>query len=109
MESNGKDIVERKSGHPGVGNVLQGGDPGGDTVWIEVIDPIGINVEDSGRDAHRVPAADHGEVGAEKPIWDFGYTDRRWSVGGSGDAVGVHIHRPHTKDGIPEGGEASYP
>ena len=64
--------MERGVGHPGVGNVLQGGVTGNGSIWIRVMGPVGRNGEDGIGYTNGVPVTDHKEAGAEKIIWDVG-------------------------------------
>ena len=54
------------------GNILQGGDTGGTTLWIGDLGNFGGDGEDGGGDSHRVSKAYHGEAGAGERIWDVG-------------------------------------
>ena len=36
----GKDYTKGRGGHQSVGDVIYGGGPGGDTVWIGVLVPV---------------------------------------------------------------------
>ena len=59
MGTTGKYSAERRSGHRGVGNVLQGNGTGGDSFRLRVLGHEIIYRKNGGRDAHRVTMADH--------------------------------------------------
>ena len=60
-------------GPQSVGNVPQGGDTGGTTIWLVYLGPIGGDGEYSGGYAHRVSETNHGEAGTAEGGRQVGY------------------------------------
>ena len=54
---------------------------------------FGINVEEGGRDRHRVPQTDHGETSAAVRILDVKDTQGGRSAGDSGNSVRYDLYR----------------
>ena len=77
-------------------NVLQGGGSSGPTVWIEHVGNFGSNVEEGGRDAHRVPHKYLREESLVGRIQYVGHTRFGRSARGSGNKVGNDLHREMT-------------
>ena len=89
------------------GNVLHGGDTGGNPIWIGDFSPIGGNREDGGVDTHQVYETNHGEPGAEEGKRDVGYSQGGSSLGSGGDPDRNDLHRKKTGDGGTVGGAAA--
>ena len=69
--SDRKDDAEIGGGYPGVGNVVQGGGPGGATVRIGTVGNIVSDGEDGGGCARRVTGTYQRESGADKSRCDI--------------------------------------
>ena len=75
------------------GNVLQGGDTGSAPVCLGYLVHIGDNVENGGRDSHRLSETNHGKSGVAEGIWDVVYFGGGGSAGSGSNSVGYNLHQ----------------
>ena len=78
-------------------NVLQGGGTDGALIWIGVLGFVGGNVENGGRDKHRISDTNHRKAGTLEGRRDVGYNEGGGSEGSGRNPVVNNLH--HTKTG----------
>ena len=88
------------------GNVLQGFDTGGASIWTRDLDAIRGNVDNGGRGTHRVSEKNHGEVGASEGRRYMVDTSYEGSAGGVGNSVRNNLHQKNSGDSSTVGGAA---
>ena len=85
----GEDSKKLSGGTQCGGNVLQGGDTGGTTIWLRYLGNIGGNGEDFGGGGNGVSNTNHGESSTVEDRRDMGYY-QVVSSSGSGGNPGVN-------------------
>ena len=79
-------------------NVLQGGDTGGNPLWIGYLGTFGGDVQDGGGDTHGVYEVDHREAGAAEYRREMGEPQGGTITVSGGKSVGDDLHRNKTRD-----------
>ena len=103
----GLDAKKGKGGLKSGVNVLKGSGTWGALIWLGVLVPVGGNVENSGRDTHRISKKNHRKSYAEEGGRDGGYIKGRGSEISGGNPVRNKLHQKKTGSSGTVGGDVA--